>query len=69
MGEPKLVKGMLGWAAIGDGLIVYAKTKAEAQRRFRAAQQAEMTAPSAKLTEPVTDDVAATLPISPCEEP
>lgn len=41
MGEPKLVKGMLGWAAIGDGLIVYAKTKAEAQRRYRTAQEAE----------------------------
>lgn len=41
MGEPKLVKGMLGWAAIGDGLIVYAKTKAEAHRRYRAALESE----------------------------
>jgi hypothetical protein len=48
MGEPKLVRGMLGWAAIGDGLIVYAKTKAEARRRFRAAQEAESQPPETR---------------------
>ena len=35
--EPKLVKGQLGWAAIGDGFMVYAKTRKEALRRYEAA--------------------------------
>lgn len=37
MGEPKMVRGQYGWAAIGDGVMVYARTRAEALRRFRAA--------------------------------
>ena len=35
--EPKLIKGLLGWAAIGDGFMVYAKTRKEALRRYEAA--------------------------------
>lgn len=57
MGDPKLVRGMLGWAAIGDGLIVYAKTKAEAERRFRAAQEADSSEQSTDSTTDVTQDV------------
>jgi len=31
------VKGLLGWAAIGDGFMVYAKTRKEALLRYEAA--------------------------------
>ena len=60
MVEPKLVKGWLGWAAIGYGLMVYAPTKAEALRRFRAATLAESPpAPPESPLPVVREDVMA----------
>ena len=34
--EPKLVKVWIGWAAVGDGWAVYARTRTEAVRLFQA---------------------------------
>jgi hypothetical protein len=43
MQEPKMVKGMLGWAAIGAGHMVYAKSRSEALRRWKAAVAAQQS--------------------------
>ena len=54
MAEPKVIKGWLGWAVVGDGLIVYARTKAEALRRY-SAKLAEFEPP--EQDGPVAEDV------------
>jgi hypothetical protein len=32
--EPRVVKGWLGWAVVGEDHVVYAKTREEALRRY-----------------------------------
>jgi len=59
MEEPKVVKGWMGWAAVGGGVMVYAKTRKEALRRYWAAMGDEPSAdaPSADAPSAVREDV------------
>ena len=61
MAEPKVIKGWLGWAVVGDGLIVYARTKAEALRRYSAKlaefEPPQQDGPVPQQEGPVAEDV------------
>ena len=56
--EPQLVKVRVGWAAVGDGWAVYASTRKEAERLFRAAvrsQQRQRERENARVEEELTE--------------
>ena len=52
-----MVRGQYGWAAIGDGVMVYARTRAEALRRFRAAFAHAGEAPAPRSNAEHTENV------------
>ena len=54
MAEPKVIKGWMGWAVVGDGCFVYAKTRAEALRRYQ--DKVPLSDAQAQpITEPIDD--------------
>jgi hypothetical protein len=67
-GEPKLIKGWLGWAAVGQGVVVYARTRKEALLRYNTRVVAAK--PSAdKIIEDVHDLDATDAPVRSDELP